>query len=242
MERVGTEEAARVRFAGEFGDGEAPRGVGVPRAPTTARTGAAAAVAQERDAARGEVDLDALARAHEPHAPRGDPAPSAVRPCGEQAPAARAAHLEHEQADRAAGPATERGSMRGEPAARGAGHAGVSATSRAIQADERVGGAARERRGGGRRRPSERRAGGRRPRSRPGKSRGGRRRRSRAEGGRLGPWWSGGQGRERREEESGARGHLNRSLRHPRRGPGGRAHSRSCVWCRRCGSRPPRRS
>ena len=178
-----------------------------------------AAGAADRDTPLGEVDLDAVARAHEPHALRVDPRGAAVGPVGEQHAQPRVTGFEDEQADRPAGPAAERGE-----------HA------------RRAGGARRGPGGGAGDEPRDPcgRTGGRAGRASV-------ECRNRwlcgstlVRRGDAARWQGRGreyEGRERREEEGGgARGHLSRSLRRPWSGPGGRGRERSC------GGRGPRGS
>jgi len=109
VQGVRTEESPRVGLARRLVDREA--------SPWRGRAGGAydgaeaasdAPVAQQREAALGEVDLDAPAGADEPHAVGLDPLGRAVRTTGQEHAHPIAVGLEHEQPDRAAGPAPER--------------------------------------------------------------------------------------------------------------------------------------
>ena len=177
------EEAVRVGLAGGLVDREATSWRG--RAGR-ADDGIEGPTAAGRRASRVSVrparsDLDAPAGADEPHAPRVDPRRRARSGgSGSRHPQPVAAGLEDEQPDRSAGPARRAGrACAACRVAAGESHAGVRATSRAIQADARVGASARggrvaAERGGGRpavvgRRSGERhehqREEGRRPRA-----------------------------------------------------------------------------
>ena len=214
MQGVRSEEAAWVGLACALVDGEAATRRGRARVRRRPHGSGARRVRRaDRDTPLGEVDLDAVARAYEPHALRVDPRGAAVGPVGEQHAHPVATGFEDEQADRTAGPAAEWGEHARRAGGARRGPCG-GAARRAVRSRRTNGWAV------GERASSFTTAGC------ASDARAARRRRAWQRRGREY------EGRERREEEGGgARGHLNRSLRRPLSGPGGRGRERCCGGC-----------